>query len=138
MCLGYELSHSSPLNTCVMSIKWSSTTTARWYVGSPLCFNSTGSGSGVYISTSSRLSGLSGLSVSVCIDIFVSLSDRLSWSCVLGLLGLLGLEWLNSTSPRRRSYTYCERLLKRVIRVIRVIRALGGRGLIIRAILYLS
>lgn len=33
MCLGVDESHSSPLKTCVISIEWSSTTLAKWYVG---------------------------------------------------------------------------------------------------------
>jgi len=33
--LGVEEIHSSTRTTCVISIRWSSTTTARWYVGNP-------------------------------------------------------------------------------------------------------
>lgn len=41
ICFGVDGSHSSPRITCVISIKWSSTTFARWYVGKPSDFTRT-------------------------------------------------------------------------------------------------
>jgi len=43
MCLVVEICHSTPRNTWEISMKWSSTTFAKWYVGYPSDFMMTGS-----------------------------------------------------------------------------------------------
>ena len=43
ICLGVDGIHSSPLITCVVLIKWSSHTCAKWYVGIPSDFKRTSS-----------------------------------------------------------------------------------------------
>lgn len=42
-CFGVDICHSTPRNTCVIFIRWSSTTFAKWYVGYPSDLIITGS-----------------------------------------------------------------------------------------------